>query len=472
MSDNNEVPTVPMNMIPLQYRLMLAALPELGQIFAGDEETQEAIAAQEAQRAEQEQRDREDQEQRDREEQEQRDREEAERREREDTEKREKEESEKRKQEEMVERLAHEGLGVWTPQQLLAVMEQLIENRDRKETGPTSHEDIEEVETFSVEELERERKTIAKISTWTGGKFEGTLEMEPRKLLMMWEEWSKRFLIACSSKDIKSKAGKLVTLQSVANDLISRLLDTQGIVDYVKAGCFTKTWSALNKYFKDLGSSVDAVTEFRSMKMEEKDNFSAWFLKLNQQLLLCDIPLDKHPYELKHTILTGVVQEIKLKLMEAGGEKLTLPEIKEKAVTFDRLRRENMTKEPEKSEDLFAVSYKRSRSKERSYGSNRFSGDRGPGTKSRRFESPPRFGRREDEKGRYGQRYNSGWTKTGFDGNCRKCQSYGHKAVDCMKDKCFNCGETGHFAASCQIGINKKRYKDDKSDVSKKEEGD
>lgn len=464
MSDNDGVPAVPLNMIPLEYRMMLTALPELVQLFADDQETQAAIAVQqqaEAQRAEQEQRDRE--------EAERLLQEEILRRQQEENEKREKEDAEKREKEEA----AREGLRGMTPQELLTVMEHLYKEKNSNQSaGTNTDEDSEEVETFSVEELERERKTIAKISTWTGGKFEGTLEMEPRKLLMMWEEWSKRFLIACNSKDIKSKDGKLVTLQTVANDLISRLLDTQGIVGHVKTGSFTKTWCALNKYFKDLGSSVDAVTEFRSMKMDEKDNFSAWFLKLNQQLLLCDIPLDKHPYELKHTILTGVVQEIKLKLMEAGGEKLKLSEIKEKAVTFDRLRRENSAKEPEKSEDLFAVSHKRSRSRERSYGSSRFSGDRGPNTKFRRFESTTRYGRREDEKERYGQKYNSGWKKNVFDGNCRKCQRYGHKAVDCMKDRCFNCGGHGHLAASCQVGISKKRYRDDNSEVSKKEEED
>ena len=49
-----------------------------------------------------------------------------------------------------------------------------------------------------------------------------------------------------------------------------------------------------------------------------------------------------------------------------------------------------------------------------------------------------------------------------FDGNCRKCNRYGHKAVDCRqkqpgggkndqkeKRKCFRCDRTGHVVAKC-----------------------
>lgn len=441
MANGDETsPTVPLNLVPLEMRIKLATMTGLEHFFEADEEVRTAIEVQkEAEREKAEQ------------------------------ERLEKEEIERRKQEE-TERVAR-GEHVMTPTQLLEVMEQLY-NKKQSEQGPTPLSDVDEQEeNLTPEERERERKTISKISIWTGGKFEGTLEMEPRKLLMMWEEWGKRFLITCKSKDIKSKEGKLVTLQSVANDLISRLLDTQGIIEHVKTGSFEKTWRSLNKYFKGLGSSVDAVTEFRSMRMDEKENFSAWFLKLNQQLLLCDIPLDKHPYELKHTILTGAVLEIKLKLMEAGGEKLSLNEIKEKAVTFDRLRREKAAKESEKVEELFTVTRKRSRSSERSYGRNRYGDDRGYGSKFRRTESSSRSERREDGVSRYGQKYGSGWKKSGFEGTCNKCQRYGHKAVDCMKDKCYNCGVQGHIAARCQVGMGKKRYREERSgdNVSKDE---
>lgn len=133
MGDNDGVPAVPLNMILLEYRLMLAALPELGELFGDDEKTQVAITAQvqaEAQRAEQEQRDRE--------EAERLLQEENLRRQQEENEKREKEDAEKREKEEAAELLAREGFRGMTPQELLTVMEHLYKEKNSNHSAGTT----------------------------------------------------------------------------------------------------------------------------------------------------------------------------------------------------------------------------------------------------------------------------------------------------------------------------------------------